>query len=165
MMHQQLVPYFYPVLAILALERVLRDDGATGARAAAWLVVFAAALVAQFYTAFYTLYFCILGLAAGLLWTLLLPSLRRPFLAALGRNAFAVVACGLGAALLAAPLAWRCLGAAGDVGFRAYDVEAPAAAVELAADGSGQPALRLGRPPEGLRVVVASDATTTASAC
>ena len=123
MMHQQLVPYFYPVLAILALERVLRDDGATGARAAAWLAVFAAALVAQFYTAFYTLYFCILGLAAGLLWTLLLPSLRRPFLAALGRNALAVAACGLGAALLAAPLAWRYLGAAGDVGFRAYDVE------------------------------------------
>lgn len=122
MMHQQLVPYFYPALALIAVDRVLRPDTGRG-RAAAWIAAFAAALVAQFYTAFYVLYFFCLGLGAAALWALLLPSLRRPLLAALRRHAVPLAIGALVAALLAAPLALRYLDAAGDVGLRAYSVE------------------------------------------
>lgn len=123
MMHQQLVPYFYPALAIVAADRLLRDDG-LGTRARfAWVAAFAAALVLQFYTALYTLYFFLLALLAALAWGLALPRLRRPLVAALVRNRSALAACGAVALLAVAPLALRYLGAASEVGVRAYDPE------------------------------------------
>lgn len=124
MMHQQLVPYFFPALAVIAIGEVLGEGQRRGGAArTAWIVVFAAALVLQFYTAFYPLYFFCLGLAAALGWGLLLPSYRRALFAALRRDAAALAAVGAAALLLAAPLAWRYLAAAGEVGFRPYDVE------------------------------------------
>jgi hypothetical protein len=122
MMHQQLVPYFFPVLAIIAAARVLAND-TTHARAATWIALFALALAAQAYTSLYVLYFFVLALVAALAWALLLPALRRPLLAALRRHAPALALGAVAAAALVAPLGLRYLGAADDVGVRAHDVE------------------------------------------
>lgn len=122
MMHQQLVPYFFPALAIVAAARVLAPT-TSRARAALWIATFALALAAQAYTSLYVLYFFVLALVAALVWALILPSLRRPLLAALRRHAPALAVGAVASALLVAPLALRYLTAAAEVGVRAHDVE------------------------------------------
>ncbi len=123
MMHQQLVPYFLLVLAVIALGELFRQPDTPRGKTAAWLVVFALACVAQFATAFYPFYFFGLALLGALIWTLASRSLREPFLRTVRRNALALAGAGLLAAALLAPLAARYLAAAQDVGWRAYDPE------------------------------------------
>ena len=119
----QLIPYFYLVLALLALLEVFRVPPRTGARVKSWMWigVFAAALVAQFYTAFYPFYFFGLALLVALAWASCVPSLRRAAWPTIRRNGFAIAACGTLALLAIAPLATAYILTAGEVGLRPYD--------------------------------------------
>jgi hypothetical protein len=74
-----LVPSFYLVLATIALVELFRDPPRSPARSAGWLwvAVFAAALVAQFNSAFYPFWFYGLALLVAAAWTSCEPSLRR----------------------------------------------------------------------------------------
>lgn len=115
----QLLPGFYIVLVVHALLRLLREEDPR--RRAAWLALFAAAWVGQAYTCFYVAWFLGLALGAGLLWALLLPSVRPAALPVLRRNAAGLLAAGVAIVLCLIPFLRHSLQAAAAVGYRDYD--------------------------------------------
>jgi len=118
-----LVPHVYLVLALVALLELFRTPPRSSSRAApwAWIALFAVALVAQVYAAFYPFYFFGLALLAAALWTACIPSLRRAAWPTVRANGLAIVVFGTLAALAIAPLALRYIGTADEVGLRGYD--------------------------------------------
>ena len=120
--HQQLMPSFYLVLALGALVRLFRDDPADRppGRGVVWIVLFFGSLPLQAWTAFYPLYFFCLTLAAAAVWALVLPGPRRRLAAVLRRHALPAAAAAVVAAALVTPLALRYLDAAHEVGLRNY---------------------------------------------
>jgi hypothetical protein len=101
--HQQLLPFFYGLLALYAFSRLCRDRSmGPRARAAYWLLA-TAAVVAQLYTGVYLGWFLILGLGLAAVVALALPSCRGVVLQVVGRDAWALVAAGALAAVLLQP--------------------------------------------------------------
>ena len=120
--HPQLLPAFYPPLAILALCRILEPAAASRPRRErlAWVGLLAGALVAQAYTCVYTAWFHLLGLAIGGVVALLIPACRRAILLAFRLHALELGA-GIALAILALlPLGSHYLRAGAEVGYRDY---------------------------------------------
>lgn len=122
--HPQLEPQFYTLIALYALVRVFEDD-APHAPAARWLLVFAAALAAQFWAAFYYGFFLALSLGIAALCALAVPSLRVRLVQVVRRNAAATAACVALGAVLVASLASHYLAVARTIGVRPYGALAP----------------------------------------
>ncbi len=120
----QLIPYLFLTLALIAVIEVFRErDDAEKQRSAdwGWVALFFAALVAQFYNAFYPLFFFCLALLAAFAWAICLPSLRGPTLKALRRSALPIASCAAVAGVIAWPLGVRYLTTSREVGLRIYD--------------------------------------------
>ncbi len=116
MYHQQLLPFFYPLLTIYALARLAGDLSLRQwARAGYWLLAMAGA-VAQLYAGMYLGWFLIVGLGLTTVVALALPSCRGVLLKMVKRDAWAIAAAGATGALLLAPFAAHYLPAARDVG-------------------------------------------------
>ncbi len=121
LVHPQLVPQFWVVLAFAALlEAFGSDPDGTPRRAAAaraWIGVFFAALVLQAWTAFYPFYFALALGAAALGWALVLRETRGRLAAFWRAHRAAVLVAAAGAALLLWPLAARYLAAKAERGY------------------------------------------------
>lgn len=120
--HPQLLPAFYPPLALLALCRILDPAAVSRPRRErlAWAGLLAGALVAQAHTCVYTAWFLLLGMGLAGATALLIPACRRAILPPLRRHSLEI---GLGAALAALvsiPMASHYLRAGADVGYREY---------------------------------------------
>jgi len=124
--HPQLEPQVYTLIALYALVRVFEqhpcDDHAPTAK---WLAVFAMALAAQFWAAFYYGFFLVLSLGIAALCALAVPRLRRPLVGVVRRNAAGVGGCVALGAVLVASLASHYLAVARSIGVRPYGALAP----------------------------------------
>ena len=101
--HQQLLPFFYPLLSLYALTRLFGDLSlGRRARAGYWLLAMAG-VVAQLYAGVYLGWFLIVGLGLAVVVALALPACRGVLLAVVRRDAWAIVAAGAGGALLLQP--------------------------------------------------------------
>lgn len=119
--HPQLQPQFYTVIALYALVRVFEDDAPVDrAATATWLLVFAVALAAQFWAAFYYGFFLALSLGIATLSALAVPSLRNRLLAVARRNMAAAAASVVVGGGLVASLALHYLDVARTIGVRPY---------------------------------------------
>ena len=127
-MHAQLLAHFYIVLALLALLEIFKPEPELRAgvpiveRRPRWVMLLAAASVAQIYSSFYYgWYLCFaLALAAG--WALALPATRPRILITLRANLRALIPSAIAAALALAPLATHYLRAERQVGTRRFIV-------------------------------------------
>jgi hypothetical protein len=114
--HAQLWPFFYPLLAVLAVAFHLRARSARGAR---WALAAAVAAVAlQFYGAFYYAVFTLLLGGLALAVACFVRSLRPGLIARLRRDAMALGVAGCALLVLLAPLAIRYRRAEREVGRR-----------------------------------------------
>jgi len=119
--HPQLQPQFYTLVALYALVCVFEDDAQTDRAATArWLLVFAAALAAQFWAAFYYGFFLTLSLGIATLGALAVRPLRLRLISVVRRNMIAAAASVVTGAALVASLAWRYLEVARSLGMRPY---------------------------------------------
>src|SRR6185312_4207043 len=119
--HPQLQPQFYTLVALYALVCVFEDDAqADRAATARWLLVFAAALAAQFWAAFYYGFFLTLSLGIATLGALAVRPLRLRLISVVRRNMIAAAASVVTGAALVASLAWRYLEVARSLGMRPY---------------------------------------------
>jgi hypothetical protein len=125
-MHAQLLPHFYIAIAILAAieifepEPELRAAVMTVQRKTAWVLLLAAAVVAQLYSGYYLGWFLAFALALAILWALVLPATRRRFLITARANIVALAVAAIGSALLLAPMALHYLRAKDQVGARTF---------------------------------------------
>jgi hypothetical protein len=121
--HQQLAPRFFLLLSLAGLVAIFRRPGLSDSKARRWWAsaAFWGGLVFQLYTAVYPLVFLLLAGAVAAILVLSTGGLRRPALAALRRNATALVAMGFAAAVLSAPAALRYASTAEEVGLRSAD--------------------------------------------
>ncbi len=121
LVHPQLVPHFWVVLAFAALVEAFgaAPDGAPRRPAAvgAWIGVFFAALVLQAWTAFYPFYFALALGAAALAWALVFSGTRARLAAFWRARRTAILVAAAGAALLLWPLAARYLAAKAERGY------------------------------------------------
>ena len=117
--HQQLGPLFWLVLSIAGLIMIFREP-ATPWRARGWIagVAFWGGLVAQLYTAVYSLVFFVLGLGATTVVVLVSGSSRKPFLIAVKKNLVPFLVVTVIAVALAAPITARYRATAATVGMR-----------------------------------------------
>lgn len=124
--HPQLVPQFYTLIALYALVRVFEDESRHDrALTTRWMLVFAAALAAQFWAAFYYGFFLALSLGIAAVCALVVPSLRARFVHVVRRHAVATGACVAFGAALVASLASHYLAVARSIGVRPYGALAP----------------------------------------
>ncbi len=101
--HQQLLPFFYALLALYALSRLATDLAMSRrARAGYWLLA-TAAMVAQLYTAVYLAWFLLFGLGLAAVVVLAMPSCRQVMLKVVVRDAWAIAAAGAVVLLLLQP--------------------------------------------------------------
>ena len=127
-MHAQLLAHFYIVLAIFALleifepEPELRAGVPIVARRTPWVVLLAAAVVAQLYSSFYYGWFLCFALALAAVWALVLPATRGRFLVTARANVRALIVSVVAAVLALAPLASHYLRAEQQVGTRRFVV-------------------------------------------
>ena len=110
--HQQLLPFFFPLLAFYALAR-LAGDLSLGRRARAgyWLLAMAA-VVAQLYAGVYLGWFTILGLGLVTVVALAMRPCRVVLLEVVKRDAWAIAAAGAGGIALLQPFVSHFLPAA-----------------------------------------------------
>ncbi len=117
--HQQLAPLFWLVLSIAGLIMMFREP-ARPWPARGWIagVAFWGGLVAQLYSAVYSLAFFVLGLGATTVVVLVSGSLRRPFLIAVKKNFVPFLVVTVIAVAFAAPITARYRATAATVGMR-----------------------------------------------
>ena len=116
MNHQQLLPFFYPLLTLYALARLVGDRSlGRRARAGYWLLAMAG-VVAQLYAGVYLGWFLIVGLGLATVVALAMPSCRGVLLEVVRRDAWAIAAAGAGGACLLQPFVSHYLPAAREVG-------------------------------------------------
>jgi len=121
--HQQLAPRFFLLVSLAGLVAIFRPPGPSDSKARYWWAsaAFWGGLVAQLYTAVYPLVFLLLAGAGAAVLVVSAGGLRRPALAALRRDATALVVTGFAAAVLSAPAALRYASTAEEVGLRSAD--------------------------------------------
>ena len=117
--HQQLAPLFWLVLSIAGLIMMFREP-ARPWPARGWIagVAFWGGLVAQLYSAVYSLAFFVLGLGATTVVVLVSGSLRRPFLIAVKKNFVPFLVVTVIAVAFSAPITARYRATAATVGMR-----------------------------------------------
>lgn len=116
MNHQQLLPFFYPLLSLFALARVFGDRSLSRrVRAGYWLLAMAG-MVAQLYAAVYPALFLIVGLEVTAVAALVMPSSRRVMLEVVKRDVWAIAPAGVAGAVLLEPFVAHYLPAAREVG-------------------------------------------------
>jgi hypothetical protein len=119
-LHAQLLPIFYIVVAMFALLRLFEAERGEGN--ATWVWVLGVACVSQLYTSFYYTWFFALALVLAAMWACTFPDTRARLVEVIRTNLRQLVLTTLLAALTAAPLAAHFLIAAREVGMRHYDV-------------------------------------------
>ena len=121
--HQQLAPRFFLLVSLAGLVAIFRPPGPSDSKARHWWAsaAFWGGLVAQLHTAVYPLVFLLLAGAGAAILVVSAGGLRRPALAALRRDATALVVTGFAAAVLSAPAALRYASTAEEVGLRSAD--------------------------------------------
>ena len=113
--HQQLLPFFYPLLTLYALARLFGDLSlGRRARAGYWLLAMAG-LVAQLYAGVYLGWFLIIGLGLAGVIALAMRSCRGVLLAVVRRDAWAIAAAGAVGFVLLQPFLSHYLPAAREV--------------------------------------------------
>ena len=127
-LHPQMLPWFFWVLALHALARLLQDADAVRcgtsdrllepAQRRGWIAVFVGALVAQAYGAFYPFFFFVFAASLGVVLALGFASARATLLSLLRRNGVDWAWAAAMAALFLAPLASRYLSALETLGTR-----------------------------------------------
>lgn len=119
MAHQQLVPQFWLILSLAGVIMMFRQP-ARPSSARRWIAscAFWGGLVAQLYSAVYPLAFFALGLAASTALALVVPEMRTAAISAIRDHAVPILAVGLIAVGLAAPLTVRYRETAEIVGMR-----------------------------------------------
>jgi hypothetical protein len=125
LIHQQLAPQFFLLLALLAICELLRglDDEPRALRDWGWTALLSGSLALQLAGAVYPLFFFVLGSLAAAAVVLLRTDWRRIALRAVRRHAIPLVGCGLVASTAAAPLVLRYSETAGLVGVRGYALD------------------------------------------
>jgi hypothetical protein len=119
LVHPQLMAGFSLVLFVDAAVRLFREsDRRRGAR---WIAVAAATFVVQAYSGFYIAWFLALSIGLALIWSLALPSLRGPAIAALRAHTLGLAIGVVVAGLCLIPFVSHSLKAAADIGYRGYD--------------------------------------------
>jgi len=115
--HQQFGPLFWLVLSLAGLTMMIREPTKPWP-ARGWIagVAFWGGLVAQLYTAVYSLAFFILGLGAATVVVLFSGSLRKPFLMAVKKNLVPFLVVTVIAVALAAPITARYRATAATIG-------------------------------------------------
>ena len=118
--HQQLLPFFFPLLALYALAR-LAGDLSLGRRATLgyWLLAMVA-LVAKLYAAVYVGWFTILGLGLAAVVALAIRPCREVLLKVLRRDAWAMAVAMAGGVVLLQPFVAHYLPAAREVRSQYY---------------------------------------------
>jgi hypothetical protein len=118
--HQQLLPFFFPLLALYALARLVGDMSlGWRIRTFYWLLAMAA-LVAQLYAGVYLGWFTIIGLGLTAAVGLAMRPCRDVLLKVVWRDAWAITAAGLGGIALLQPFLSHYLPAAREVGSQYY---------------------------------------------
>jgi hypothetical protein len=118
--HQQLVPQFYVLVALMALFAIFRTDDSPKSfrQQRIWIFVFFLAWAAQFYTSLHTLFFSGLAIASAFVWTWFVPDWRQALFRLVRNHALYLVA----ALLLAVAIVWPAwshyLAAADEIGMR-----------------------------------------------
>ena len=113
--HQQLLPFFFPLLTLYALARLFGNMSlGRQARLAYWLLAMAG-IVAQLYAAVYPGWFLIVALALATVVALVMPSCRGALLQVISRDVLAIAASGAVGALLLQPFFAHYLQAAREV--------------------------------------------------
>ena len=118
--HPQLYPHFFTVVAVYALVRFFEtaDAPARTMRPGWWFGAFCAASVLQIYASFYLGWFLGLALLVAAVAACVRAPTRRALFGALKRCRLSVAAWSAASAALAAPLAWHYVLAACEVGVR-----------------------------------------------
>jgi hypothetical protein len=118
--HPQVYPHFYTVIAVYALVRFFEtaDDETARWGPVLWFASFSMSSVLQIYASFYLGWFLGLALLAAVAAACVLGSTRAALFSVLRRRWWSVLLCSAASAALAAPLAWHYLLAAGEVGVR-----------------------------------------------
>ncbi len=113
--HQQLLPFFYPLLTLYGLARLFGDSSlGLRPRAGYWLLAMAGAL-GQLYAAVYVGWFLIVAIGLAAVTALLMPSCQGRFLRVMRRDAGLALAATAGGALLLQPFLSHYLLAAREV--------------------------------------------------
>jgi hypothetical protein len=122
LIHQQLAPQFFLLLALLAACELARglDDEPRSLRDWGWTALLSGSLVLQLASAIYPLLFFVLGSLAVVVAVLLRSDWRRGALRAMRRYATPLLGCGVLALAVATPLLLRYGETAGLVGMRGY---------------------------------------------
>jgi hypothetical protein len=122
-MHQQLVVQFYLVLSLAAVISFFREqqtESPSWRKSALWLITAAGGLVLQFYTAFYCLFFALLGAAGAGLAVVCRGSMRRTLFRTIRRNWVLVLLVGLTILIVSTPLLGKYRQTVEEVGARNY---------------------------------------------
>lgn len=117
--HQQLLSQFFPVLAALALLKVLARARA-GRSAPGFLMAAGLCVVLQAYAGFYYFWFFMLCLAVLALWQLPQKETRAQLIAALRLNAAGAALAACVSGLLLLPLALGYRGVVAEIGYRDF---------------------------------------------
>ena len=113
--HQQLLPTFYPLLALFALARLAGPRSMNQSwRTGYWLLA-AAAVVAQLYTAVYLAWFLVAVMGLALVVALFIRACRDVVVETVFRDYWAIAAAGAGGLLLLVPFLAHYLSAAREV--------------------------------------------------
>ncbi|MDB5352013.1 MAG: hypothetical protein JWN86_3260 [Planctomycetota bacterium] len=118
--HQQLLPYFFGLIAILGIVRAFSDRDSSLSRRFGWWLVATAGLVAQLYAGFYNGWFLMFGGAIAAAWAIVLRRYRARFLRAVREDSPAIVASAAVGALALWPFLAHYLRAARELGARDY---------------------------------------------
>ena len=94
--HQQLLPFFFPLLALFAISRLFAERPVEGkARWGYWLLA-TSAMVAQLYAAVYPAWLLLAALAISAIAATAMPSCRQRMFAVFWRDSWAIaVSCGV----------------------------------------------------------------------
>jgi hypothetical protein len=124
--HQQLLAHFFTISAIASLAALFGPEGERTARwkRTAWVALFAASLVAQFYACFYLAWMLMFALSIACVATLFIRKARRRAVALISRCWPAISVCAVISALAIAPMVRHYSQALAVVGYRSFDAAA-----------------------------------------
>jgi hypothetical protein len=125
--HPQLLPAFYPAIALLALCRLMVPAAKAGGRlkSLVWSSLLVGSISAQFYTCIYTAWFLVFGLGVAAIAAGLIRESRSAIVTALRIHAPSLALGSLVAGLILLPMAHHYLQAASEVGMREFDRTLP----------------------------------------
>ncbi|WP_165064802.1 hypothetical protein [Paludisphaera rhizosphaerae] len=124
LMHAQLVPFFYLLIALYALCRIIREGTASAAERASWWIVFALGVAAQFYGGVYLGWFFGVALALTAVTALVLRTSRDEVVSLIQRDWWAAVLAAAVGILVLIPFLAHYLPAAREFGGTFNDVQA-----------------------------------------